>query len=578
MFKRIGVLAIVPLLLAALGFGGRTLMEHSWDELVDYQSQYAAALPVGEEREALTDQVVIILQDGLRVDVSTELETWNALRAQGADLTVRTGQPSLSIPSFSVINTGAYQEISGVTTNWYESPIPPLDSVYCEAQRKGLTTAMVQEAEGTKLFAPCLDLPIFPKVPDDRRAADDIILREGLVALQEEPNLLWIHFSGSDWSGHHYGGTSEEYRVFAREIDTRIAEIAEAMDLDSSVLILHADHGHIDTGGHGGWEEEVVRTPLVFAGEGIEPGAYPEVEQASIAPTVAALLVMAIPTHNQGQPIFDLLDIPLQVGAELAVDVAHQHRHFYNQYLIEIGTGTYAGDQLAEADEALAQGDYQRAYETGSEFASAIRRHANGAKEDRFWRERLARLPVALLILLIPAVYLLLCRQKRELVIPLIGAGIYFLLYNGCFFLRGHNWSISAFNEEVMIPAFLAQRVMEAAISLLVATLVVGALMRERTAFETGKAAVDTSFFVGLGLLLQVDLFYWLYSFDFGWCLPNLRWGLKYYFDLLQLFPTGLAALVAPFIAIAVKSMAGRLIPAGTRQEGVAEPRVDNCS
>jgi len=145
------------------------------------------------------------------------------------------------------------------------------------------------------------------------------------------------------------------------------------------------------------------------------------------------------------------------------------------------------------------------------------------------------------------------------LAVPLIGAGIYFLLYNGYFFLRGLNWSISVFNDEVMIPGFLTQRVMEAAIGLLIAALAVGVFMRGRTSFETARAAVNMSFFVGLGLLLQVDLFYWLYSFDFDWCLPNLRWGFKYYLDLLQLFPTGLAALVAPFMAIAATAITRRI-------------------
>lgn len=58
------------------------VMERSWDELVNYQSPYTAALPVGQGGEALTDQVVIVLQDGLRVDTSAELEAWNELRAQ----------------------------------------------------------------------------------------------------------------------------------------------------------------------------------------------------------------------------------------------------------------------------------------------------------------------------------------------------------------------------------------------------------------------------------------------------------------------------------------------------------------
>ncbi|TKJ30021.1 MAG: hypothetical protein CEE40_06335 [Chloroflexi bacterium B3_Chlor] len=564
--KRIAVLVVIPLLLAAMGFGSQKVMEHSWDELVDYQSPYTAVLPLGQGGEALTDQVVIVLQDGLRLDASRELETWNELRAHGADLTVRVGQPSLSIPSFAIINTGSYQEINGVTTNWYEGPIPPVDSIYCGAQAQGLTTAMVQEDVGPKLFALCLDSPIFREVPrDDRTAADDIVLHESLAALQEEPNLLWIHFSGSDWSGHHYGGTSVEYGDFARGIDARIAKIVEAMDLDSAVLILNSDHGHIDTGGHGGWEEEVVVAPLVIAGEGIRPGSYGEVEQADIAPTVATLLGIAMPTHNQGQPLFDLLDMPMQVKGERAVDVAQQHQLFYGQYLSEIGAGAYPGDELAEAEEALAQGDYESAYERGRESANGIPRYAEAAKKTRVWRERLGRVPIALLILVIPVLYVAFYPKKRELVVPLIGAGIYFLLYNGYFFLQGLNWSISAFNEEWMIPGFMQQRVVEGAISLIIAALVVGVLMRGKTLLETAMAAANASFFVGFGLLLQVDLFYWLYGLSWDWYLPDLKWGFKYYLDLLQLFPTGLAALVAPFVAIAAKVISDRVPPLRAR-------------
>ncbi len=82
MLRRIAVLVVIPLALAVMGFGGRMVMERSWDELVNHQSPYTAALPVGQGGEALTDQVVIVLQDGLRVDTSAELEAWNELRAQ----------------------------------------------------------------------------------------------------------------------------------------------------------------------------------------------------------------------------------------------------------------------------------------------------------------------------------------------------------------------------------------------------------------------------------------------------------------------------------------------------------------
>jgi hypothetical protein len=49
------------------------------------------------------------------------------------------------------------------------------------------------------------------------------------------------------------------------------------------------------------------------------------------------------------------------------------------------------------------------------------------------------------------------------------------------------------------------------------------------------------------------------YALEWNWYLPNFRWGFKYYLDLLQLLPTGLMALFAPLIAIAVKVVTDRM-------------------
>jgi hypothetical protein len=85
--------------------------------------------------------------------------------------------------------------------------------------------------------------------------------------------------------------------------------------------------------------------------------------------------------------------------------------------------------------------------------------------------------------------------------------------------------------------------------------------------------AVATSFFVGLGLLLQLDLFYWSYGLTWDWYLPDLKCGFKYYLDLLQLFATGLAALFAPPIALAAKVVTDRIPGPGARRPTVSEAR-----
>lgn len=62
-------------------------------------------------------------------------------------------------------------------------------------------------------------------------------------------------------------------------------------------------------------------------------------------------------------------------------------------------------------------------------------------------------------------------------------------------------------------------------------------------------------------------------ALEWNWYLPNSRWGIKYYFDLLQLLPTGLMALFAPLIAMAAKVIIGRMPLAKLRPARVSEER-----
>ena len=38
-------------------------------------------------------------------------------------------------------------------------------------------------------------------------------------------------------------------------------------------LIITSDHGHRDDGGHGGDEEAVLHTPLIFSGDAVKEGS-----------------------------------------------------------------------------------------------------------------------------------------------------------------------------------------------------------------------------------------------------------------------------------------------------------------
>jgi len=541
--KRALHLVIVLLILAGLALGGFQLAQYSWDQVAEYQSPFPVALPSGEEGQPLVDRVVMVVIDGLRLDASQEMVNLNRLRGQGVDLVARVGQPSLSYPSWSVMSTGAWQEISGVTTNWYEGEVK-VDNIFREAQRKGLRTAVVGDDGWLQLFGPWVERMVtFKGVSEEEHrdweaiyALDDRILQGALQVLAEEPDLLLIHFEGPDNLGHGFGGASPEYRAGAQRVDDHLGELVAAIDLETTALIVTADHGQIDTGGHGGWESVVTRVPLVMVGRGIAQGGEgAEVNQTDLAPTVAVLLGTAIPAHNQGRALFEYLDIDPRSEAQRKDDLADQKSHFYSTYITWL-TGT--APQGRTISEEMAQ----------------------SARASRLSRERVGRLPIALLVALAPALYIGFYPRKRELLLPLGGALLYFLVYNLLFFGGGNRWSLSAFNSEAQIWAFITQRMVEAALVSALVGLVVGWFGRQRSAYGAALAAVNTSFLAAYGLILQIDLFYLLWNVGFSWYLPNLRMGFKYYLDLFQLVSVGFMALFLPLLSLGARWVGRRVL------------------
>jgi predicted AlkP superfamily pyrophosphatase or phosphodiesterase len=281
MLKKLVLLVIIPAaLLLFAKFGAMSILMHSWNAVVDYTPPFTAPLPAGNDGQPMTEQVVIVVVDALRDDASRApaMPVLNGLRAKGATLTMTGGQPSLSLPGWSVIGTGTWQEASGVTTNWFKGAVKT-DSIFAQAQRKGLRTAVVGSKDWGQLFGGNLNvITSFPAPVDafTNPAAvgkeDDEVLSAalGLLKGNQPPGLLLVHFAGPDDAGHGRGGASDVYKQVVQGIDDRLAKLAAEMDLTRATLIVTSDHGTSDTGGHGGWEDSVLKVPFVAVGKGVK--------------------------------------------------------------------------------------------------------------------------------------------------------------------------------------------------------------------------------------------------------------------------------------------------------------------
>ncbi|MDQ3369687.1 MAG: alkaline phosphatase family protein [Myxococcota bacterium] len=264
-----------------------------------------AEIPVSEPSRRLTERVVLIIVDGLRVDASRTMPSLDRLRGVGIDAEAASHYPSMSRPNYVSIVAGVPPQWSGVRSNDYNQAVP-LDSAPKRAKAAGLgVTFLSQLATGPRvMFGEHVDhSPVVPR-DDDLEAAM-------VTSLEGPHDLVAVVIDAVDSAGHAHG-VAEEYADAVARVDVMLERILRRVDLERETVIVVADHGHIDTGGHGGLEPEVMVVPLVLAGAGIRPGApLVRAQIIDVAPTVCALLGIPMPRHALGLALVDALTLEI---------------------------------------------------------------------------------------------------------------------------------------------------------------------------------------------------------------------------------------------------------------------------
>jgi hypothetical protein len=270
------------------------------------RASHEIEVPSSPPTRRLTERVVLVIVDGLRLDASRTMPALDRLRAIGVDAEASSHYPSMSRPNYVSIVAGVPPQWSGVRSNDYDQAVP-LDSAPKRARAAGLgVTFLSQTAAGPRvMFGPHVDhAPIIP---------DEELLEAAVVAaLASDHELIAVLIGAVDHAGHAHGGASVEYAQAVARVDAMLDRLTRAIDLERHTVIVVADHGHIDEGGHGGLEPEVMDVPLVLAGAGIRPGApLVRAQIADVAPTVCALLGIELPRHSLGITLVDALTLDI---------------------------------------------------------------------------------------------------------------------------------------------------------------------------------------------------------------------------------------------------------------------------
>jgi predicted AlkP superfamily pyrophosphatase or phosphodiesterase len=261
--------------------------------------------------------------DGVRFDLlgaDTTPAIWGLGRAGFlGPVVIDEATPTWSGPCWATIATGATVAEHGIAGNDLTGHrLADHPDFVTVATRAGLPTLLAvsgwaplaRPEDGGPLFAETSRRE-FAAVAEEADlaewdAADETITGLAAAILAgDAPRLSFVYLGAVDVTGH-VAGAGARYRAAALAADRRVARLLAAVGSragshsgsragsragENWTVVVVTDHGHLDRGGHGGREPEVVTAWAAAAGPGIAAGGVPPItRQAQVASFVLAAL------------------------------------------------------------------------------------------------------------------------------------------------------------------------------------------------------------------------------------------------------------------------------------------------
>lgn len=261
----------------------------------------AGKIASGALAERPLAHVIIISEDGMRPDAISPRLTPHHVRLMREGTSARRAQTipqSDTLPSHASMLSGVGAREHGLHWNSFKEArgfirVPTIFSV---AREHGLSTAMIVGKPKLRHIAlpetvDHFERPSYLCGGVSRRAA------EYFTAVR--PNLLFVHFSDPDESGHAEGWMSKEYQRAVRNTDrclgTLLAAIERSGAADSTLVIVTADHGGHERR-HSGRNAVIDRSiPWIVRGPGIAAGRVLDEPLATVDTAATALAALRLP-------------------------------------------------------------------------------------------------------------------------------------------------------------------------------------------------------------------------------------------------------------------------------------------
>ncbi|MGY4391740.1 alkaline phosphatase family protein [Streptomyces sp. TE12347] len=296
---------------------------------------------------ANTDKVLVIGIDGAvldRVKVAAA-PNLNGLMAQGltARSTLYAGPMAAtsSGPGWSTIATGVWPDKHGVKDNSFigknyaahpdfltriENAKPALNT-YAAADWEPITST----DQNGPMFSSKVDKRLSLKGDrDGYRTEDPKVAAAAAAELRDQnPDAAFVYLGEIDAAGHSYGAASQQYLDTIARVDTLVGQLLTAVKnrptyaQENWKILVSTDHGHTDSGGHGGSTIQERGTFVIAKGPGIPAGSVrSDVRLVDVAATALAQVGVSgtgldgIPLNAPDDDPFDTLRPNLQARVD----------------------------------------------------------------------------------------------------------------------------------------------------------------------------------------------------------------------------------------------------------------------
>ncbi len=458
------------LALATIVLAGLSLWAFLWESsLVGSLHDLQAAVPQNTPAQSSTStppetapiasRVVLVVVSGLRSDVASAMPTLQRLSEQGAVATSMAVGPTYTQPTWTALLTGAPPDITGGDL-LADAPDDLVaiagDHVLSAVASAGYDVAIVGHRQLNQLMGPAFrqaTTVVFGEGLDGDR---QVIAQAKSLLATDAPQLLVLHLDAQRLASRDQGALSDQALLTAAHTDAMLTDLVEGIDLATTCVIVTSDHGLLESGGYGGDEPDVVRTPLVMAGQGIRHTTLGEIPQTAIAPTVTALLGVAAPAMSEGNALIDALETDPATAGAIQAGQTSQALALTTSRLEALG---------AEIPAEPAQSDEERLPALNAQLERLLARRASS--------QRLNRAPLGVLVLGLPWL-LILHRPKHRIWYLLLAAAFVVLAWHGQFQETAGGYSFSRIAD---IDALLQETVPQVVAGVFLGTVLAVALM-----------------------------------------------------------------------------------------------------